>query len=251
MRGKFPKRTEENMTARIHDDGEDLGAVNGVGMAEQRLWSESEIDTKKEKVLAFCAESREGWWEMEGRYRGELGEYESIWDRPDLWAFAGGAVLDLGSGVVERYGPEEGAAMMLRLDEADVLTSYGGHGNVLDYFGQFGDASRLKRKHVRTRLEYEVDHPEMDDDPYQPFPKPGNSAQRMYREGRVGDLLDHCEAEARRSAEVYRAVETIERLEEKPYVVSYGRREGVTIEPLVTAIYVHRSYARYTDDEDE
>ncbi len=83
------------MTARIHDDGEDPGAVNGVGMAEQRLWSESEIDTKKEKVLAFCAESREGWWEMEGRYRGELGEYESIWDRPDLWAFAGGAVLDL------------------------------------------------------------------------------------------------------------------------------------------------------------
>ncbi len=42
--------------------------------------------------------------------------------------------------------------MMLRLDEADVITSYGGHGNSLDYFGQFGDASRLKGKHVRTRL---------------------------------------------------------------------------------------------------
>ncbi len=95
--------------ARIHEDGGDPGAVNGAGAAQQCLWSESEVDTKKkEKVLAFCAESREGWWEMEGRYRGELGEHESIWDRPDLRAFADGAVLDLGSGVVERYGSEEG-----------------------------------------------------------------------------------------------------------------------------------------------
>lgn len=199
-----------------------------------RLFSEGAIEAKKEKVLALCAESREGWWES-----------------PDLWAFAGGAVFDLKSGVVERYGPGEGAAMMLRLDEADVLTSYGGHRDVLDYFGEFGDASRLKGKHVSITLEYEVDHPEMDEEPYQPFLKPEYSAQRMYREGRIGDLLDHCEAEARRSAEVYRAVETIERLQEKPYVVPFGRREEVTIEPLLTSIHVRRPYARYCDDEDE
>ena len=243
---------EKGVTGRT--EGERPRGDGGAGMAEQRLWSESEIDTKKQKVLAFCAESREGEWEMEGKYRDELAEYESIWGRPHLWAFAGGAVFDLKSGVVERYGPDEGAAMMLRLDGADILTSYGGYGNVLDYFSEYGKVENLKAKHIRITLEYEVDHPEMDEEPYQPLPKPEYSAQRMYWEGRIEDLLKHCEAEARRSAEVYRAVETIERLQEKPYVVPFGRREEVTIEPLVTAIYVHRSYARYDDrygDEDE
>ena len=238
------------MTVRIPTDGEDPRSVNGAGMSEQRLWSESEIDTKKQKVLAFCAESREGWWEMEGKYRNELGEYETVWDRPDLWAFACGAVFDLESGVVERYGPGRGAAMMLRLDEADILTSYGGHGNALDYFDEFGDASRLKRKHIHVTLEYECDHPQMDEDPFQPFLKSEYSAQRMYREGRIEDLLQHCEKEATKAAEVYRAVGTIERLEEKPYAVTYGGREEVAIEPLVTAIYVHRSYARYGDEDE-
>lgn len=238
----------------VHTGGEVPMAVEGAGMGEQRLWSESAIEAKKQKVLAFCAESQEGWWEMEGKYRSELEEDETIWRRPDLWAFAGGAVLDLESGIVEVYGPGpgEGVSMMIRLVEADVITSYGGYANVLDYFSDFGDIETLKAKHIHITLEYECDHPDVDQDPYQPLLLPEYSAQRMYQEGRTEDLLNHCEKEARRSAAVYRAVEAIERLEEKPYAVPFGAREVVMIEPLVTSIHVRRPYARYCDaDEDE
>ncbi len=236
----------------VHTDGEGPRAVDGAGMAQQRLLSESTIGAKKQKVLAFCAEARESWWQIKVD-RAELENHETIYDRQELWSFAGGAVLDLASGLVERYGPGEGVSMMIRLVEADVLTSYGGLSNSLDYFSEFGSIEPLKKKHIHIRLEYEVDHPRMDQDPWQPQLKEEYSPQKMYQEGRIEDLLKHCEEEARTAAEVYRAVETIERLEAKPYVVEtfYGGQKEVPIEPLTTAIYVHRDYARYRDDEDE
>ncbi len=208
------------MTWIKHPNGEGPSEDASLNMAEERLWSEDEKDTgeeKKEKVLAFTVEERPTWLEVQAQHSEELNGRWGL-GRPDLFGFAAGAIVDANTGEATRFGPDEAEQMLAALEEADVMVSWNDGAFELGVLG-VPPASKLREKHLNLVMEYEFE--EQLEEVHQDEITEGAA---LYGEGRIGELLDHCEAVARWTAEAYWAVRLLESGVAREWVKKGGKK---------------------------
>lgn len=174
-----------------------------------------------EKTLAFDVETRLLASEVAEEHAEKLAG-ESPWSRPDLFGFGCGVVVDLGTGVAYRY--RDAAAMLSHLREANVCVSYNGEAFDLGVISAYGDVENIRAKHidinvlVREGLDDlpEAQQPGVDrlrqggldglarTNGLQGKTGDGTAIPQMLREGRVEEVLEYCEHDARLVARLYR-----------------------------------------------
>lgn len=146
------------------------------------------------------------------------------WERPDLFLFACGVTVDVDTDQAVRCGPEDAAAMLAALAEADVTVGYNSLAFDLGVLGAYGDLGTIRATHidlcaeVREALDAldEAQAPEVDRlrsggldalaraNGLTGKTGAGEDAVALFREGRMDELLAYCEADARLTADLYR-----------------------------------------------
>lgn len=176
-------------------------------------------------VFAFDLETRLLASEVEREFAAELAG-KSAWERPDLFGFAVGVAVDVGTGEVLRYGPGGAPDMLEALREADVTCGYNTLAFDLGVLSAYGEVEALRERHVdlcvavREALEdlRGLRFPDADrlrqrgldglarSNGFSGKTGDGADAPALFREGRVEELLDYCEADVRLVADLYRIV---------------------------------------------
>lgn len=160
--------------------------------------------------------------EVEEMYAAELAG-ESPWSRPDLFVFAAGVLVEVGSGEALRYGPNEAPEMIAALRQADVTVGYNSAAFDLPVLSGSGDVEHLRERHVdlcaavwtaldtlaaEEGIEGRLRQGGLDGlcraNGLGGKTGAGADAPAMYRAGRISELLDYCEADTRLTAELYR-----------------------------------------------
>lgn len=173
--------------------------------------------------------------EVEEQYAETLAG-ESAWNRPDLFGFACGVLLDADSGEAMRYGPEEASEMIERLSEADVTVGYNSAAFDLNVLSAYGDVSALRERHVDlcsamfTALnelaaaegsKKRLRHGGLDGlakaNGLAGKTGAGAGAPALYRDGHIEELLSYCEADVRLTATLYSIAREHGSLTVEPY----------------------------------
>lgn len=148
---------------------------------------------------------------------------EKGFSRPDLFGFACGVAVEVGSGEALRYGPEQAREMIAELGRADVTVGYNSKAFDLQVLSAYGDVEPLRARHVDlcaavwTSLETlatdEGITSRLRQGGLDGLAKSnglsgktgaGTDAPTLYRDGRIEELLAYCEADTRLTAELYR-----------------------------------------------
>ncbi len=219
------------------------------------------------KVVAFDVETRLTAAQVAEEYAGRL-RSKSPWARPDLFGFAVGVAVDIETGAEWRFGeddhpPREAWEMASNLaHSADVVVSYNGKafdlevlkGDIKEYVSGKNSAPlrAVRKKHVDL---YVVVRDALD--ALSPDERLGSGgldallranglivgktgdgadAPALYAAGRIGELLDYCEADARGMAFLYRTALRTGRLRVEPYAKRGG--EKVFLEPVEIPVSV-------------
>lgn len=176
-------------------------------------------------VYAFDLETTRLASDAEREFAAELGG-ASPWSRPDLFGFGAGVILNVETGIPCRIKPGEGSAeMMVKiLRQADTVVSYNGESFDLGVLSAYGDVSSIRQKHVDLNVlvrEGLNDLPEALAPGVDKLRQGGldglaranglsgktggaTAAPALLREGRVEEVLNYCEHDARLVAELYR-----------------------------------------------
>ncbi len=200
------------------------------------------------RILAFDIETRRTAAQVASEYAWRL-RGKSPWRRGDLFGFAVGVAVDIETGVVWRFGedmhpPEEAFGMAGSLAySADMVVSYNGKAFDLEVLkGELKETARaensdplkaIRRKHVDL---YVVVREALD--ALSPDERLGSGgldalcranglltgktgegadAPALYAAGRIGELLDYCESDARATAFLYRIACRTGKLRVEPY----------------------------------
>lgn len=173
-------------------------------------------------ILAFDLETQWLAGEVEEQYAAELGG-ASPWERPDLFGFACGVIVDAETGKAWRYGTGEAAVMLEKLREAETTVGYNSAAFDLGVLSAYGDVGTLWERHVdlysvvRDKLDVLASEKQTGQRLRQGglnglaksnglAGKEGDGvrAVELYRDGKLTDLLSYCEADARLTADLHR-----------------------------------------------
>ena len=166
---------------------------------------------KKEEVLAFDVVTRLSVEEVIWEHGEELEGGFMALQRPDLFGFACGVTVDVGTGDGFRFGPFDRRKMLSRLEGADLLVSCNGRAHELRVIGMPLESDAWAR-HLSIGVDFEyVGYGAGEEDRLRPrYP-------RRRVKGRFAGLLSESERRARWTAETHRAVRHLERAASPPY----------------------------------
>lgn len=173
--------------------------------------------------------------EVEQQYPAELGGDKGF-SRPDLFGFAAGVVVDLDSGEAYRYGPDQAGEMIEALSSAELTVGYNSLAFDLQVLSGYGDVETLRGRHVdlcaavwsaleelaaaegiQGRLRQGGLDAVCKANGLGGKTGAGADAPAMFREGRIEELLDYCEADTRLTAALYSRARDTGALTIEPY----------------------------------
>lgn len=178
-------------------------------------------------TYVFDTETRRLASEVEAEYASELAGAKGF-SRPDLSGFSCGVLVDAETGEAMRYGPDQAGEMIAKLSEVDVTAGYNSAAFDLPVLSAYGSVSAIRENHVdlcsavwtslanlaeSEGIEHRLRQGGLDSvckaNGLEGKTGIGTDAPSLYREGRIEELLDYCEADVRLTADLYRrAVET-------------------------------------------
>lgn len=186
-------------------------------------------------VLAIDVETRLLASEVEAEHAADLAG-ASPWARADLFGLACGVAVDADTGMALRFGPGQAAAMLEVLASADATCGYNSASFDLTVLSAYGDVTGIRCHHldinvlVQERLNVLAEERKTEHRLRQGgldglarsnglAPKSGDGlrAVELFREGRVQEVLDYCEGDARLVADLYRIAQEHGGLRVDPY----------------------------------
>lgn len=173
-------------------------------------------------TYALDVETRKLAGEVEAEFA-EMLAGESPWSRPELFGFACGVIVEVGSGEALQFGPDQAPQMIAALDSADTTVGYNSAAFDLGVLSAYGDLEPLRGCHVDlcaavwSSLEELASEEGIESRLRQGGldklaranglggkTGAGTDAPAMFRAGKIEELLTYCEADVRLTAELYR-----------------------------------------------